>query len=118
MAGKALGGHRPVQPNSDNSTPVVLNVQGVVFKTTLGTLRKHPESLLGVMFSGRHAATGMVTPASDGSYPLDRDPVLFSVILGLLETGVYNYSQPRIYIFAFHETLDQFSMASGHTMCC
>lgn len=83
---------QPIQPDSDNCTNVTLKVQGVVFETTLGTLRKYPESLLGIMFSGRHVATGMVLSDDDGAYCLDRDPVMFSVILNFLETG--NFQVP------------------------
>ena len=53
---------------------VKLNVGGKIYKTTLETLRKDPDSMLSVMFSGRHE---LKTDAEDGAYFIDRDGKLF-----------------------------------------
>lgn len=71
---------------------VELNVGGVHYTTTLSTLTKDPDSLLGQMFSGRWRPGG-VSPAgppppvlrdSKGKYFIDRDGVLFRYTLDFL----------------------------------
>ena len=53
---------------------VKLNVGGKIYKTSLETLRKDPNSMLAAMFSGRFD----VKPAEDdGAYFIDRDGELF-----------------------------------------
>ena len=59
---------------------VTLNVGGSWYSTTLSTLTKYPDSLLGAMFSGRHA----LVQQEDGSYFIDRDGEVFSHILSYL----------------------------------
>ena len=56
-----------------NST-VKLNVGGKIYKTTLDTLRKDPDSMLCAMFSGRHE---LKQDKEDGAYFIDRDGKLF-----------------------------------------
>lgn len=72
---------------------VELNVGGVHYTTTLSTLTKDPDSLLGQMFSGRWRSTGVGGPAgppptvlrdSKGKYFIDRDGVLFRYTLDFL----------------------------------
>ena len=48
---------------------ITLNVGGTRYTTTLSTLTKYPDSMLGVMFSGRHD----LPQQEDGSYFIDRD---------------------------------------------
>ena len=62
---------------------VKLNVGGSKFETTLSTLTRYPESMLGAMFSGRHE----VTPDEEGHVFIDRDGTHFRVILNYLRTG-------------------------------
>ena len=62
---------------------VRLNVGGVRFSTTLGTLRKYPDSFLGAMFSSRHR----LECDARGDVFIDRDPVLLGVILQFLRQG-------------------------------
>jgi len=63
---------------------VKLNVGGSKFETTLSTLTRHPDSMLAVMFSGRHEV-----PQDDGGYVfIDRDGTHFRTILNFLRTGV------------------------------
>jgi hypothetical protein len=70
-----------------------LNVGGAHFSTSLASLRKFPNSMLGAMFSGNHH-----TPqTSQGTYFIDRDGTHFRHILNFLrdpEAGVVELS-PR-----------------------
>ena len=59
---------------------VTLNVGGSRYTTTLSTLTKYPDSMLGAMFSGRHA----LVQQEDGSYFIDRDGETFSHVLSYL----------------------------------
>ena len=61
-----------------------LNVGGSKFETTLSTLTRHPDSMLAVMFSGRHE----VPRDDDGYVFIDRDGTHFRIILNFLRTGV------------------------------
>jgi len=62
------------------NNPVQLDVGGSKFTTSLTTLCRFPESLLGVMFSGRHE----LAVSSDGCYFIDRDGSHFKHILNFL----------------------------------
>ena len=53
---------------------VKLNVGGKIYKTTLDTLRRDPDSMLCAMFSGRHQ---LKADEEDGAYFIDRDGKLF-----------------------------------------
>ena len=59
---------------------VTLNVGGTKYTTSLSTLTKYPDSMLGAMFSGRHA----LPQQEDGSFFIDRDGDTFSHILSYL----------------------------------
>lgn len=64
---------------------VKLNVGGARFETSLSTLRRYEDSMLGTMFSGRE---GIVVPTDlDGSVFIDRDGAHFGSILNFLRTG-------------------------------
>ena len=56
------------------ASPVKLNVGGKIYKTTLDTLRKDPNSMLCAMFSGRHK---IKASEEDGAYFIDRNGELF-----------------------------------------
>ena len=56
---------------------VTLDVGGTMYRATLSTLTKYPDSMLGVMFSGRHD----LPQQEDGSYFIDRDGEVFKYIL-------------------------------------
>lgn len=60
---------------------VKLNVGGKIYKTTLSTLLKDPNSMLSAMFSGRHELN---QDEEDGAYFIDRDGELFRYVLNYL----------------------------------
>ena len=56
------------------ASTIKLNVGGKIYKTTLDTLRKDPDSMLCAMFSGRFQ---LKADEDDGAYFIDRDAELF-----------------------------------------
>ena len=56
------------------ASTIKLNVGGKLYKTTLDTLRKDPDSMLCAMFSGRFE---LKADEEDGAYFIDRDAELF-----------------------------------------
>jgi hypothetical protein len=60
-----------------------LSVGGIHFETSLDTLLKEPNSMLSIMFSGRHN----VPKDEDGRYFIDRDGTHFRYILNYLRDG-------------------------------
>lgn len=63
---------------------VELNVGGVFYTTSLSTLVKEKESLLGQIFSGQCKAAPTILKDNKGKYFLDRDGVLFRYVLDYL----------------------------------
>ncbi|CAK6981538.1 BTB/POZ domain-containing protein KCTD14 [Scomber scombrus] len=64
-------------------TPVVqLNVGGLLFSTSLGQLRKHPESKLAELFSGQPK----LRTDAQGRYFIDRDGSHFGAVLEFLRS--------------------------------
>eukprot|EP01032_Pedospumella_encystans_P010209 gene10209-11949_t len=61
---------------------VKLDVGGVKFTTSLTTLRRFPDTMLGAMFSGRHA----LPVDEDGYHFIDRDGTHFGHILNYLRS--------------------------------
>jgi hypothetical protein len=61
---------------------VNLNVGGVRFETSLTTLRRFPDTMIGCMFSGRHT----LTKGKDGHFFIDRDGTHFRHILNFLRS--------------------------------
>ena len=68
---------------------ITLNVGGTRYTTTLSTLTKYPDSMLGVMFSGRHD----LPQQEDGFYFIDRDGEVFKYILMYLRDSTVAYVQ-------------------------
>ncbi|XP_078353592.1 uncharacterized protein LOC144638249 [Oculina patagonica] len=66
------------------ASTIKLNVGGKIYKTTLDTLRKDPDSMLCAMFSGRFE---LKADEEDGAYFIDRDAELFRYILNYLRNG-------------------------------
>ena len=58
---------------------IVIDVGGILYSTSYSTLTKYPESMLGIMFSGRDAMQ-----CQDGSFFIDRDGTQFRHILNYL----------------------------------
>ena len=69
----------------DSEQRIMLDVGGTRYSTSRSTLTKYPESMLGVMFSGRHDLETM--KCSDGSFFIDRDGTHFRHILNYLRDG-------------------------------
>ena len=59
------------------ASTIKLNVGGKIYKTTLDTLRKDPDSMLCGMFSGRFE---LKVDEDDGAYFIDRDAELFRYV--------------------------------------
>ena len=70
---------------------VTLNVGGTTFTTATATLTRFPDTMLGAMFSGRHA----LTPDKNGAYCIDRDGRHFHEILNFLR-GTTSSTQQQI----------------------
>ncbi|ORX85438.1 POZ domain-containing protein [Basidiobolus meristosporus CBS 931.73] len=72
------------------SSKIVLNVGGQLFTTSLTTLRSVPESMISAMFSPEWSQTIKTGEASEEAVEevpfIDRDPILFRVILHYLRT--------------------------------
>ena len=68
---------------AQRNSPVTLNVGGHLYTTTLSTLQRYPDSMLGAMFRGDFPTT----KDSKGNYFIDRDGTLFRYILNFLRTS-------------------------------
>lgn len=66
--------------NAQFQNVVTLNIGGTIHTTSLSTLLKYPDSMLAVMFSGRHH----LATDDQGRYFIDRDGKLFIHILNYL----------------------------------
>ena len=73
-----------LQLNKIQSEIVNLNIGGHKFTTSLQTLQKDADSMLGIMFSGRHA----ITKQDDGTIFIDRDGRHFHIILNYLRGNI------------------------------
>jgi hypothetical protein len=69
------------QVNPPVATIVKLNVGGHLFETTLDTLCKYPDSILGFLFSGKHE----LQRDANGYYFLHRDGKAFHLLLTWLQ---------------------------------
>ncbi|KAL6464830.1 hypothetical protein MHYP_G00271470 [Metynnis hypsauchen] len=63
--------------------PVTLNVGGQIYTTSLSTLQRYPDSMLGAMFRGDFPTAR----DTQGNYFIDRDGPLFRYILNFLRTS-------------------------------
>ncbi|KAL2104002.1 hypothetical protein ACEWY4_000870 [Coilia grayii] len=73
----------PLDTFEQMTKPVTLNVGGHLYTTTLSTLQRYPDSMLGGMFRGDLPTTR----DSQGNYFIDRDGTLFRYILNFLRTS-------------------------------
>ena len=85
MASSSFGSNGGSGSGSTSSFPSVveLNVGGVHYSTTLSTLTRHSDSLLGQMFSGNN----QLVRDAKGKFFIDRDGVLFRYLLDYLRSG-------------------------------
>ena len=73
---------------------IKLNVGGMKFETTLSTLARYPDSMLGTMFSGRE---GIEVPVDEDGYVfIDRDGTHFRVILNFLRSGNITFPKDSV----------------------
>jgi len=73
---------------------IKLNVGGMKFETTLSTLARYPDSMLGTMFSGRE---GIEVPVDEEGYVfIDRDGTHFRVILNFLRSGKITFPKDSV----------------------
>lgn len=63
---------------------IKLDVGGHMFSTSLDTLNRDSDSMIAVMFSGRHN----LFKSEDGSYFIDRDGTYFRYVLNYLRGGI------------------------------
>ena len=63
-----------------------INVGGNVYTTSLASLTRFPDSMLGVMFSGRRS----VAKDSRGNFFIDRDGPMFRYVLNFLRSSKLN----------------------------
>uniref|UniRef100_A0A8C6S4S7 BTB/POZ domain-containing protein KCTD7 n=1 Tax=Neogobius melanostomus TaxID=47308 RepID=A0A8C6S4S7_9GOBI len=80
-----------------------LNVGGTFFTTRLSTLRRHEDTMLAAMFSGRYH----IPQDADGRYFIDRDGHYFGDILNFLREGEL---PPQELIRAVHREAQYYSI--------
>lgn len=66
---------------------MTLNVGGTLYSTTLETLTRFPDSMLGAMFRADTLMPANFNPQGDGHYFIDRDGKAFRHILNFLRLG-------------------------------
>ena len=84
------------------SSIIKLNVGGHYFTTSLQTLTKDPNSLLGTMFSGKYKTRA----GEDGAVFIDRDGTHFRFILNFLRTGKLTLPEGATALAEFKEEAD------------
>jgi len=80
---KEYAGIRGTEEKREFSDPIVLNVGGKLFTTSLSTLRSKKDTLFAKMFS-EGANTNI---SADGTFFIDRDPTFFGYVLDFLRSG-------------------------------
>ena len=81
---------------------VKLNVGGHYFTTSLQTLTKDPNSMLGTMFSGKYETRAV----EDSAVFIDRDGTHFRFILNFLRTGKLTLPEGATALAEFKEEAD------------
>ena len=85
---------------------VKLNVGGCYFTTSLQTLTKDPNSMLGAMFSGNYGTRAGV----DGAVFIDRDGTHFRFILNFLRSGKLTLPEGATALAQFKEEADYYQI--------
>jgi len=100
---------------ASTNDPILLDIGGVRFRTTLATLRRDENSLLAQMFS----ITGFqLDREPDGSYFMDRDGTHFRYILNYMR-GCFNHDGlPRSTIVALANEAEFYQLRGFHEMLC
>ncbi|KAI9554124.1 hypothetical protein GHT06_019396 [Daphnia sinensis] len=123
----SLAGSANVGTSSGNSSSsgagllfpsiVELNVGGVHYTTTLSTLTRDPDSLLGQMFSGRWRSgqQPVLMRDSKGKYFIDRDGVLFRYTLDFLRNQKLTLPENFHECERLKQEADYFQMAEMRT---
>lgn len=78
--------------NLDETEPLVLEVGNHLFKTTVATLKKIPNSYFSALLSGQYP----IARQSDGSIFIDRDGKHFASILSFMRSGYLSRPKDRI----------------------
>ena len=72
------------------SDPISLNVGGVCYSTSMATLTRYSDSMLGRMFGGEL----QIQTGGDGTVFIDRDGPLFRYILNFLRSDELSLPKP------------------------
>ena len=80
------GSVRRMDKVQDFPSIIDINVGGNVYTTSLASLTRFPDSMLGVMFSGRRS----VAKDSRGNFFIDRDGPMFRYVLNFLRSSKLN----------------------------
>lgn len=81
-----VGSVRRMEKVQDFPSIIDINVGGNVYTTSLASLTRFPDSMLGVMFSGRR----LVAKDSRGNFFIDRDGPMFRYVLNFLRSSKLN----------------------------
>lgn len=81
-----VGSVRRMDKVQDFPSIIDINVGGNVYTTSLASLTRFPDSMLGVMFSGRRS----VAKDTRGNFFIDRDGPMFRYVLNFLRSSKLN----------------------------
>ena len=87
-----LNGAHSVSNSLDFAEPVVLEVGNHLYKTTLSTLKKIPNTYFSAMLSGQY----QLVRQPDGSLFIDRDGKHFGSILSFMRSGYLAKPSDRV----------------------
>jgi len=96
--------NKPLPPSS--STKIKLNVGGTYYTTSISTLTKEPDSMLGKMFSGAYA----IIKEDDGSVFIDRDGESFKYVLEYLRDGDFYVPDDEVDLYRLKKEINYFGL--------
>jgi len=85
---------------------VKLDVGGKLFSTTISTLTKYPDSMLGAMFSGRYD----LQKNEEDCVFIDRDPKYFRYVLDFLRNDEIDYPSDKVEVKKIYRELEYFGL--------